>query len=174
MSNHYLQQCYLSFDCILWIKYIDEIWLRRDIFHDRECIWKCLKIGRHFVSALMCLSKATGKTTVSAVKRGLSSYCTLHNMCFLCCGYIIFFMEFMWYAYIHVSLGQYKKDVTPLRYSFHGIHVIHIHLSMGQCKKDVTPLLTHWSYVLCALAHRFEMVSSLELGCDIIASVPVK
>ena len=25
---------------------------------------------------------------------------------------------------------------------------------MGQCKKDVTPLLTRWSYVFLALAHR--------------------
>ena len=27
-------------------------------------------------------------------------------------------------------------------------------ISMGQCKKDVTPLLTHWSYVFLALTHR--------------------
>ena len=29
------------------------------------------------------------------------------------------------------------------------------HISIGQCKKDVTPLLTHWSYVFLALTHRF-------------------
>ena len=28
-------------------------------------------------------------------------------------------------------------------------------ISMGQCKKDVTPLLTHWSYVILALTHRY-------------------
>ena len=28
-------------------------------------------------------------------------------------------------------------------------------IPMGWCKKDVTPLLTHWSYVFLALAHRY-------------------
>ena len=28
-------------------------------------------------------------------------------------------------------------------------------ISMGQCKKDVTPLLTHWSYIFLALTHRY-------------------
>ena len=27
-------------------------------------------------------------------------------------------------------------------------------ISMGQCKKDVTPLLMHWSYVFLALTHQ--------------------
>ena len=29
------------------------------------------------------------------------------------------------------------------------------YVSMGQCKKDVTPLLTHWSYVYFALTRRY-------------------
>ena len=28
-------------------------------------------------------------------------------------------------------------------------------ISMGQCKKEVTPLLTHWSYVFLTLIHRY-------------------
>ena len=28
-------------------------------------------------------------------------------------------------------------------------------ISMGQCKKDITPLLTHWSNVFLALTHRY-------------------
>ena len=30
-----------------------------------------------------------------------------------------------------------------------------LYISMGWCKKDVTPLLTHWSYVILALTHRY-------------------
>ena len=43
--------------------------------------------------------------------------------------------------------------------------------SMGQCKKDVTPLLTHWSYVFLALTHRFDsgcIISSSEFIRNII------
>ena len=29
-------------------------------------------------------------------------------------------------------------------------------ISMGQCKKDVTPLLMHWSYIFLALTHQYE------------------
>ena len=36
---------------------------------------------------------------------------------------------------------------------FYGKYCIHI--SMGQCKKDVTPLLMHWSYIFLALTHRY-------------------
>ena len=28
-------------------------------------------------------------------------------------------------------------------------------ISMGQCKKDVTPLLTRWSYIFLALTHPY-------------------
>ena len=31
---------------------------------------------------------------------------------------------------------------------------------MGQCKRGVTPLLTHWSYVLLALTHRYDVSHS--------------
>ena len=30
-----------------------------------------------------------------------------------------------------------------------------VFVSMGECKKDVTPLLTHWSYVFLALTHLY-------------------
>ena len=30
-------------------------------------------------------------------------------------------------------------------------------ISMGQCKKDVTPLLMHWSYIFLALTHRYDI-----------------
>ena len=35
------------------------------------------------------------------------------------------------------------------------LHHVKRSLSMGQCKKDVTPLLTHWSSVFLALTHRY-------------------
>ena len=36
------------------------------------------------------------------------------------------------------------------------MHLCHIpeHKSIGQCKKDITPLLMHWSYVFLALTHQ--------------------
>ena len=30
-------------------------------------------------------------------------------------------------------------------------------ISMGECKKDVTPVLMHWSYVFVALTHRYDI-----------------
>ena len=33
-------------------------------------------------------------------------------------------------------------------------------ISMGQCKKDVTPLLVHWSYIFLALTHRYLIQSN--------------
>ena len=52
-----------------------------------------------------------------------------------------------------ISMGQCKKDVTPLLSHWSYVFLALTHRS-GQYKKDVTPMLTHWSYVFLTLTHR--------------------
>ena len=46
--------------------------------------------------------------------------------------------------------------------------ILTVHTSMGQCKKDVTPLLTHWSYVFLALTHQLCCVCCSLVNVDFI------
>ena len=45
-------------------------------------------------------------------------------------------------------------------------------ISMGQCKKDVTPLLMHWSYVFLALTHWFVLVMKIYFRKHIKTCLP--
>ena len=51
-------------------------------------------------------------------------------------------------------------------------------LSMTQCKRDITPLLTHWSYVSCALSYqcvagdfRFQSLTSCIVSTNVLVSL---
>ena len=57
----------------------------------------------------------------------------------------------------HLAFGECQKSVQSCRtlrnvvFAINGCKVL---ISMGQCKKDATPLLKHWYYVFLALTYR--------------------
>ena len=55
-----------------------------------------------------------------------------------------------------VGDGMVPSGIKPLPYPML-IHTCYS-VSMGQCKKDITPLLTQWNYVFLALTHRYGIV----------------
>ena len=45
------------------------------------------------------------------------------------------------------------------------------YISMGQCKKDVTPLLAHWSYIFLAPTHRYNVIVLVNMSLHVIHHV---
>ena len=80
------------------------------------------------------------------------------------------FQNIVWKMAVILFRPQCVKCSTSLTYSdtnktFY-VEVCHcMWISLGWCKKDATPLLTHWSYVLLALTHRYTHRELIQNWC---------
>ena len=121
-TSHYLNQS--------WLIIIDVLW------HSRES--DIIRNAHNLNPQLVCGDYASGITAKShpgdneltfEVPQDQSDHTVILNI-------------IIW------STNHYKKIINSHRI---------FDISMGQCKKDVTPLLKHWSYVFLALTHRYDV-----------------
>ena len=99
---------------------------------------------------------------------GTTVHCVLFIMCIgMWCKQRAFLMWVGFQSQIHVikPFNQHYRQLCTLKITIAFAYIMRIvvgivtenwiEISMGCRKKDVTPLLTHWSYVFLAPAHRY-------------------
>ena len=74
-----------------------------------------------------------------------------------------------------MDIWYFCPKSSKLGYEFTSTGRLFLHvISMGQCKKDITPLLMHWSYIFLALIHQYVFRKLVNPCCAEFISVTPK